>query len=98
MSRWLTEILRRPFRPLASVALLTLAPKCVVCVLAYAGIGAVLGLRGPEICGATVGSRGSWVSPLAVFGVALGIVGLLASLGSRRHRSRGHFDTGGLRS
>ena len=89
MSRWLTEILRRPFRPLASVALFALAPKCLVCVLAYAGIGAVLGLPGPEICGATVGSPGSWASSLAVFGVALGIVGLLTSLRCRRNwRSR----------
>src|ERR1035438_2592901 len=69
-SRWLTEILRRPIRPLAAVAFLTLEPKCVVCALAYAGIGAVLGLCGPKICGVTVGSRGSWAPSLAVFGVA----------------------------
>ena|SRR5208283_1385118 len=35
MSRWLTEILRRPLRPLAFVAFLALVPKCVVCLLAY---------------------------------------------------------------
>jgi hypothetical protein len=90
MSRWLAEILRRPLRPLASVALLILAPKCAVCVLAYAGIGAALGLRGQEICGAAVGSESPWASSLAVFGVALGIVGLLASLKRRRNSGQNH--------
>jgi hypothetical protein len=69
-----------PGKPAARV--LTLAPKCV---LAYGGIGAVLGLRGPEICGATVGSRGSWGLALAGLGAAPGIVGWLWSLRGRRN-------------
>jgi hypothetical protein len=34
-------------------AMLALAPKCVLCVLAYAGLGAAIGLGAPELCGAT---------------------------------------------
>jgi MYXO-CTERM domain-containing protein len=37
---------------LVPVALLAIAPKCVVCLIAYAGIGTALGLGGPELCGA----------------------------------------------
>jgi hypothetical protein len=92
MPRWAAELLRRPFRPLASAALLTLAPKCAMCVLAYGGVGALLGLRGPEICGATVGSQGSSALWLTVFRVALGFLGMLAGvrclLNSIRNRRR----------
>jgi hypothetical protein len=69
--------LRRPFRPLSAFALLALAPKCAVCVLAYAGIGAVLGSRGSVICGATTGSPDWWAPALILGGIALGIIGLL---------------------
>jgi hypothetical protein len=77
MSRWLAEIRRRPFRSLGPVALLALAPKCAVCVLAYSSLGVALGLSGPEICGATAGSPGSWAPLFAWLGAALGIAGLL---------------------
>jgi len=93
MPRWLTEIPRRPFRALGSFALLALCPKCVVCLLAYADLGAVLGLRSTEICGATAGSLDLWVSSFAGFGVALAIAGWFASLRRRRSSSssqRGH--------
>jgi hypothetical protein len=83
MSRWLAEVLRRPFRALASVALLALAPKCGMCVLAYVGLAAWLGFRRPEICGATTGPSGY---PLAGFAVALGVAGLLASFYLTRPR------------
>ena len=88
MRRWLAELLRRPFRSLVPVALATLAPKCGVCVLAYAGVGELLGLRFPEICGASAASRGPGGSTLAAFGVAAGIVGLLAALRCRRNPIR----------
>lgn len=78
MSRWLIKIRRRPFRSLGPVALLALTPKCAVCVLAYAGIGAALGLSGPEICGGAIGAPTPWASPFVISGVALGIAGLLA--------------------
>jgi len=51
---------------LIPAALLALTPKCLLCVLAYAGLGAALGLGGPEICGATSGTTGHWIVWLPV--------------------------------
>jgi len=66
---------------LIPAALLALTPKCLLCVLVYAGLGAALGLGGPEICGATTGSPASWASSLAWLGGAgaLGTLGFLAT-------------------
>jgi hypothetical protein len=52
MSPRLTEFFRRPWRGLAAITLLAFAPKCIVCLAVYAGLGTVLGLGGPELCGA----------------------------------------------
>jgi hypothetical protein len=60
-------------------AALALMPKCLLCVLAYAGLGAALGLNGPEICGALPGSPGSWMSSLALPGAVLLIIALAAT-------------------
>src|SRR5688572_12040605 len=67
------EFSRRAVRWLGPAALLALAPKCVLCVLAYAGLGAALGLGGPEICGATAGAPATWATSLAWLGVASGL-------------------------
>jgi hypothetical protein len=64
---------------LLPAALLTLTPKCVLCLLAYAGVGAALGLGGPEICGGQPGLTGSWESWLLVPGAGLAIIGFLAA-------------------
>ena len=37
---------------LLPAACLALAPKCVVCAFAYAGLGLSFGLSTPELCGA----------------------------------------------
>ena len=78
---------------LIPAALLVLTPKCVLCVLGYAGLGAALGLGGPEICGAggdTTGHQAMW---LAAAGAALGLVAF-RFLG-RNHRDGPKFgDTG----
>ncbi len=50
----LVERARRLRRWLVPAALLALVPKCVLCVLAYTGLGVALGLGGPELCGAPV--------------------------------------------
>jgi hypothetical protein len=69
-------------------ALLALAPKCVVCVLGYAGLGATLGLSAPELCGDASDSLASWLTRFAWLGTSgiLIVAGLLAN--SRRRQSR----------
>jgi hypothetical protein len=69
----------------APLVLLALTPKCLLCVAAYAGLGAVLGSGGPELCGAPAGSTGAWTFWLSAAGSALGILGFLASC--RRQQS-----------
>lgn len=80
--RQLSEYARRLRGWLVPVALLALAPKCVLCALAYAGAGAVLGLGRTEICGADDASR-PWVIALPVLGTTL----VAASLLVRRNRT-----------
>lgn len=64
-----------PLPRLAAVALLALAPKCLLCAAAYAGLGAALGLGGPEICGAPGNATGHWMAWLPAVGFAAGAVG-----------------------
>ena len=67
----LIEPMRRARGWLIPAALLTLPPKCVLCVLAYAGIGTALGLGSPELCGTTNNTTGHWIAWLTVLaGVA----------------------------
>lgn len=57
----------RAARWLWPAAVLAIAPKCLLCVLAYAGLATALGLGGPEICGS--GGASScivWVSATCV--------------------------------
>jgi hypothetical protein len=61
-----------------------LAPKCLLCVAAYAGLGAALGLGSREMCGPPAGSTGAWASPLGLLGAALIVFGALARLVWRR--------------
>jgi hypothetical protein len=58
-------------------ALLAIAPKCVLCLFAYAGLGTILGAGGPELCGAVGGTTGHWVSWLAALAVVVSIAGWL---------------------
>lgn len=71
----LFEFFRHPRRGVAALVLLAVAPKCVVCVAAYVGVGAVLGLGGPEWCGGTGDSffTSAGTSALAWCGVAGGL-------------------------
>jgi len=73
-----SEHLRRWLIP---AALLALLPKCVLCVLAYAGAGTILGWVGPEICGAAGPDRPGEAA-LPALGVSL--VATLTLLGCRR--------------
>jgi hypothetical protein len=74
-----SELHRRAIRWLVPAAALALVPKCLLCVLAYAGLGATLGLGGREICGVPSGSPGSWTPSLALPGAALLVVGAWAT-------------------
>ncbi len=92
----LIEQMRRARGWLIPTALLTLAPKCILCMLAYAGLGGALGLGGPEICGASEGSPASWASSHAWLGIASGISTFGFVLHCRRgapptHRNRTAF-------
>lgn len=81
------EIGRHRCRWLATGALLALAPKCLLCVLAYAGIGTALGLGGPEICGAPAATPHAWTFSLALPGIALGAAGFIGARKCRRSRT-----------
>jgi len=77
---------RRTVRWLVPAALLTLMPKCLLCLAAYAGIGAALGFGGPEICGASSNTIGPWGWLLALGGLTLGLVGFYIRQ-QRRYKS-----------
>lgn len=84
MATRVAELSRRASRWLLPAAALVLAPKCLFCVLAYAGLGAALGIGGPLMCGEPV----PHVSSLAWLGAAAG-VGTLGILAIRRRPSGG---------
>jgi len=78
---------RRGWRWLVAGAALAVMPKCLLCAAAYLGLGAALGLGGPEICGAAPDSP-DWP---AAWASGLGAAGALAATGGwiafRRRRS-----------
>ena len=43
---------RHPWRTLSALALLAIAPKCLLCLLAWLGLAATFSLGGVELCGA----------------------------------------------
>ena len=51
------------------MAVLALMPKCLLCAAAYLGVGAALGLTGPEICGARPATFPMWL--WVIFGLSL---------------------------
>jgi hypothetical protein len=77
----------RAVRWLLPAALLALTPKCVLCVLAYVGAGAALGIGGPEWCGLDGSAPVSWDMALAWLGCAGVLVALV--IWARVQRVRG---------
>jgi hypothetical protein len=60
-------------RWLCAGALLAAAPKCVLCLLAYAGLGgAAAGLGAPEMCGEGGAAGGPALLGASTLSVALG--------------------------
>jgi hypothetical protein len=70
------RLVNRPLPRLAAVVLMALAPKCLVCMAAYVGLGGALGLVGPEICGGTAAPAASWLPVLGGTLGATAIIGL----------------------
>ncbi len=70
----------RAVRWLLPTALLALTPKCLLCIAAYAGLGAALGLGRQEMCGAPAGFALSWASSLAWLGGVAGASALVAGV------------------
>jgi len=66
------ERIRRMRGWLIPTALLALAPKCVLCLAAYAGMGVFLGFDGPEICGRT---NNATSNAIWILGFVLAVVG-----------------------
>jgi len=77
---------------LIPAALLALTPKCVLCVLAYAGIGTALGLGGPEICGALGETSGHPAMLLILSGVATVLAALRLFGRNHRNGSSRHYN------
>ena len=67
-----------------SAGLLTFAPKCVLCVMAYLAAGTALRFGGPELCGAPAGPGTHWLAWLPALGLALGAAGCFAHFRGRR--------------
>jgi hypothetical protein len=55
---------------LPTVLLAAFAPKCILCLVGYAGIGVALGLGGPELCGGSDGAVESLLVWLPMLGLA----------------------------
>jgi hypothetical protein len=72
MPRWPAEA-RRTAGALGAAAALALSPKCLLCLLAYAGMGAALGLPARELCGGSPGGAGAWAPVLGVAAAGLGL-------------------------
>jgi hypothetical protein len=71
MSTRPVESPRSTKRWLLPAAALALAPKCLLCLFSYAGIGAALGMGGAEICGA-VETPAAWSIWLYAFPATIG--------------------------
>lgn len=86
MSPSRANVRRLLWLPVAAV--FAAAPKCVLCLAAYAGVGALFGLKltGPEICGGTASGPNAVV--LALAAVALAAGGFWAYRATRHLRRR----------
>jgi hypothetical protein len=84
MSRPRIESLRRAVRWFVPAALLALAPKCLLCLAGYAGLGVALGLAGPELCGGPNSGTTPWAPATAWLAAAAGLGTCAFLVASRR--------------
>jgi len=94
MSQWRAEKVGSRFRWLVVGGSVALAPKCLLCLAAYAGAGAALGLGGREICGApsdAIGASVFWslLLPGALFSLVSGWSALPLTRRFGSHRRNG---------
>jgi len=82
MSPRVLELRRPRFRWMVPGAIVILAPKCVLCLAAYLGIGSTLGWTGAEICSAQNTGPMHNVAWLVVGAVALGVGALVVHAGA----------------
>jgi hypothetical protein len=89
MSPRVLEFRRHLLRWLVPGAIVALAPKCVLCLIAYLGLGTALGRAGAEICGGQGSETMHGAAWFVVAGLALGLGALaLRACGSCLKRSR----------
>ena len=103
MSRSRAEIVLRAIRWLSIAAIVALAPKCLLCLAAYAGVGAALGttLGGLEICGAPSGGPGNSLAWFTMLGVVVGLVFVRRCTNQKRgcdHRASDHEEADNQKS
>lgn len=80
----------RARRWLASAVLLGVAPKCVLCAIAYTGLGAAIGLGGPELCGGIerpATAETAWLLGLGACAAFVAVTGLKAIATSARRNA-----------
>jgi hypothetical protein len=93
-----SEFFRRAVGCFAPAALLALAPKCLLCLAGYAGLGVALGLARPELCGGPTSAAVPWASAVAWLGTAAGVgaCGFLAACRRVRNRGTGRVARAGV--
>lgn len=77
MSRSRAEIVRGWVRWFPLTAVVAVVPKCVACLVAYAGAGAALGARlgSPELCGAAAATLNTAIAWCAALGAVIALAG-----------------------
>jgi len=68
------DLFHRAVRWLWPATLLTVAPKCLLCVLVYAGLAGTVGIREIEICDPSAGSPNVSTTTLAWLGLFSGLL------------------------
>ncbi len=75
------------WRSFVALALFAAAPKCLLCLAVWLGLGTLLGVGGPELCGAVPGTVDAETVALYVgAGLALGALGYKALRARGRNR------------
>jgi len=91
-----SKFFRRVVRWLVPAAALALAPKCLLCVVAYLGLGTALGLGGPELCGVPASMISA--SRLAALAASVLVAAGLLAWRFRQERLNAATDGGGVPS